>query len=400
MMSNSLSKRGILIKKVKTKRIIQSISSITLVFVFCSYPVFACTGFTSHDDIVLVGHNKDWWSPDTWIHVYPSNENTYARLFFEIPYPHIFNNDYKVLAGGFNEHGLCFESFVTPFKLTSFEFFKPFIFKNPVDFLMQKYSSVQQVIDYIESHNLFFLNYILSSGQIFVVDKTGDAAIIEGDEIIRINGDFQVCTNFLQSDPSLGGYPCWRYETTFTTLENITDLTIPLFTSILNATHQQWFTQYSWIYNMQTNKIHLYHYSDFENPIILDLTKEFSQNPHSYYFPSLFEPEENKIPLKPETPSGQGLNKPRQDIIFQTNTSDQDNLPTEIYYQWDFGDGTQTYWLHNRPPYWGKASHSFKKPGIYGIKVRARDIYGKESPWSESFQITIKSGIPIMDLLF
>lgn len=255
-----------------------------------SLPVSACTGFTAHNEqIVIVGHNKDWWSSDTWIHVFPANEESYACLFFEIPYPHIFNKNYRVLAGGINDKGLCYESFVTPLKFASFSLFKPPIFRNPVDHIMEHFSTVQEVVDYIESHNLFFLNYILCSGQIFVVDQTGDAAIIEGDDIIRIDGEFQVCTNFLHSDTSLGGYPCWRYDTAYTTLQKSTDLTISLFTNLLNATHQHDYTQYSWIHEIGSDTLYLYNYSDFQHPHILDLSAEFSQPAHSYYFPSFFD---------------------------------------------------------------------------------------------------------------
>lgn len=271
------------------------IISMFLIIIICtsvliSYPISACTGFTVHDDQkVIVAHNKDWWSSDTWIHVYPADNESYARLFFEIPYPHIFNRNYRVLAGGINDQGLCYESFVTPFKLASYSFFKPPLFRSPVDHILETFTTVQEVIDYLKSHNLFFLNYILCSGQIFVVDQTGDAAIIEGDDIIRINGNYQVCTNFLHSTPSLGGFPCWRYDIVFSTLQNNSDISIPLCTTLLDMTHQQGYTQYSWIYEIGSEVVYLYNNSDYDQPYLFDLETEFSMPAHSYYFPSLFQ---------------------------------------------------------------------------------------------------------------
>ena len=354
--------------------------------------VDACSGFMAiKEEVVLVGHNKDWWSPDTTIHVYPAEEGSYARLFIEIPYPHIFNSDYMVLAGGINEQGLCYESFVTPFKLASFEWFKPLLFKYPVDHILQKYSTVDEVVDFIESHNLFFLNYILCSGQLFVVDKTGDAAIIEGDDIIRLSDDYMVCTNFLHSSPNLGGYPCWRYDTAVSLLQSMTALSVSYFNEILNTIHQEYYTQYSWIYEMNGGVLHLYHYYDYSNEIILDLKEEFQMSAHSYYLPSLFEPADNQAPEKPQMPQGPATGKRETPYWFDTNTTDSDNHPFELYYTWDWGDGTQTYWLLNRPPYWGAAQNSWKKKGVYEVKVKARDIYGKESPWSDSLQIHITS---------
>jgi choloylglycine hydrolase len=352
--------------------------------------ITACTGITiTKDENVIVGHNKDWWSPDTNIHVYPSQNDKYGRLFFEIPYPHIFNNKYKILAGGINEKGLFYESYVTPLNFASFEPFKPPIFKNPVDYIMQYFSTVQEVINYIESHNLFFLNYLLCSGQIFVIDKTGDAAIIEGDEIIRKKGEFQICTNFLHSNPEKGGYPCWRYTTAFSLIENMTDLTVPFFNSILNATHQDGFTQYSSICDLKSDILYLYHFSDYNKPIKLNLSYEFRQKSHSYYLPSLFEPVNNNKPIKPKKPVGPISGMIQEQYSFRTNTSDPDNTPSEIYYKWDFGDGIQTNWILNKDPYNGKIVYNWNKKGTYLIKVKARDIYDKESEWSNPLQITI-----------
>jgi hypothetical protein len=356
----------------------------------------ACTGFTAHDNnTVLTGHNKDWWSPDTMIRVYPADADSYGRIFFEIPYPHIFNSNYQVPAGGMNDQGLFYESYVTPMLFASFEPLKPPIFRNPVTYLMEKCATVEEVVDYIESHNLFFVNYLLCSGQVFVIDKTGDAAIIEGDEIIRINGNYQVCTNFLQSDPSLGNYPCWRYDTAVSMLENMTELSVFYFNEICNATHQEGFTQYSTICDLTNGIMHVYHFHDYSRSVVLDVNKETSKDAHMYYLPSLFEPDSNLPPFKPMMPQGPSNGVKKEEYIFETNTSDVDNDQTELYYMWDFGDGTQTNWLYNRAPYWGKARHTWNRPGTYFIKVKARDIYGKESNWSDALKFTVSKSLSL-----
>lgn len=376
---------------MKQKRIL-TIGSLliifTIVLLISANTLVACSGFVVRKDgDVLIGHNKDWWSPDTYIHVYPADQDSYARLFLEIPFPHIFNSEYMVLAGGVNEHGLCYESFVTPFKLASFELFKPPLFKNPVDYIAQHFTTVEEVVDYIESHNLFFLNYILCSGQIFVIDRTGDAAIIEGDEIIRIQKDYQICTNFLQSDPELGNYPCWRYELLTTELENATDISVSNFESLLESV--QLFSQYSWVYNPNESILHLYHFHDYKNSIEIDLKEEFNQEAHSYYLPSLFEPGNNTPPIQPQKPIGPSTGVIDTEYIFETNTTDSDNPQNELYYFWDFDDGTQQFWTHHSEEHGGAISHSWEQPGLYEIKVKAKDIYGRESQWSDSFQIQI-----------
>ena len=374
---------------MKRKHITQLFITIFVgILLLSTNTIQGCTGFVvGKNEKILIAHNKDWWSPDTYIHTYPATESSHGRLFFEIPYPHIFNGNYMVLAGGFNDQGLCYESFVTPYKLASFELLKPPLFKNPVDFILQEYTTVEEVIDFIQSHNLFFLNYILCSGQLFVVDKTGDAAIIEGDDIIRIQEDYHICTNFLQSSPELGNYPCWRYEYLKKTFENITEISIPLFEQLLSDV--ELFTQYSWIYNPNNSSVNLYHYHDFNKSITINLTEEFNQPAHSYYLPSLFEPEHNSAPKKPLKPTGPTSGNKKTEYIFKTNTTDDDNSEDELYYKWNFGDGIQTYWIHNDKKYGGMISHTWKKPGTYQIKVKARDIYGKESQWSDPLEIHI-----------
>ncbi len=373
----------------KTKYCILSCFGLFAILLITSSNTFvACSGFVVRDeDIVLVGHNKDWWNPETTMYVYPTEENVHGRIFFEITFPHPFNSNYRVLAGGMNDQGLCFESFVTPFNLASFELFKPPIFKNPVDKLMQEYSTVEEVIEFIDSHNLFFLNYILAFGQIFVADQTGDAVIIEGDDLIRINGDYQICTNFLQSNPSLGNYPCWRYKYLTSAFENDTTLSVPRFTSLLE--YVQIYPQYSWIFNPNNLSLNVYHFHDFDQSIHFDLNQEFTKDAHSFELASLFEPNDNTAPEKPDTPTGPSTADIKQAIIFTTNTTDAQNDPSEIYYKWDFGDNTESSWTYNYRTYRGSITYQYKKSGNYPVRVKAKDIYGKESPWSDPLDIRI-----------
>lgn len=385
------------------KRNLSGYMILSIFFIFLllsSSTIQACSGFMLRfGDDVLVAHNKDWWSPDTYIHVYPADEGRYARLFFEIPFPHLFNSNYKVLAGGMNEKGLCFESFVTPFNLASFELFKPPLFKNPVDYLLQQYSTVEEVVAFIESHNLFFLNYILAYGQLFFVDRFGDAAIIEGDDIIKIQGDYHICTNFLQSIPELGNYPCWRYQSLTDSLQENMEVSVPYFESLLSSVHL--FTQYSWIFDPNDHILNLYHFHDFNQRIELNLSEEFKKEAHSYYLPALFEPEDNLPPDKPITPIGPTSGTIETAYMFQTNTTDPDNDANQLYYQWDFGDGTQTYWIHNHESYAGLITHSYKRPGSYQIQVKAKDIYGAESNWSDPLHIEItRFTFPFQNFIF
>lgn len=67
---------------------------------------------------------------------------------------------------------------------------------------------------------------------------------------------------------------------------------------------------------------------------------------------------------------------------FCINVTDTDG--DDIYCIWDWGDGNYSYWLG---PYSSNgticASHSWSQRGLYGIRVKLKDVYGAESGWSD-----------------
>ncbi len=63
---------------------------------------------------------------------------------------------------------------------------------------------------------------------------------------------------------------------------------------------------------------------------------------------------------------------------------------TNIYYKWDWGDDSYSDWLG---PYNSmeihSAQHSWSKPGVYEVKVKALEENGVESPWSKPLVVCI-----------
>ncbi|VVB61970.1 Metallo-peptidase family M12B Reprolysin-like protein [uncultured archaeon] len=93
-------------------------------------------------------------------------------------------------------------------------------------------------------------------------------------------------------------------------------------------------------------------------------------------------------PNKPNQPSGEI--KPKVNFVYTylTKTSDVDG--DQVLYIWDWGDGTNSGWLG---PYDSnvtcEATHLWNvKDNNYTIKVKAKDIYGQESDWSDPLPIT------------
>jgi agmatine deiminase len=107
-------------------------------------------------------------------------------------------------------------------------------------------------------------------------------------------------------------------------------------------------------------------------------------------------------PLTPQRPDGNDSGKAKQTYVFTTMTTDPDN--DNVLFLWDWGDNTTSDWLG--PSTSGavvNASHSWQKKGTYSIRVKAKDIYGLESNWSESFPVTMPLGCqyswPLLDYL-
>ena len=93
-------------------------------------------------------------------------------------------------------------------------------------------------------------------------------------------------------------------------------------------------------------------------------------------------------PLTPDKPRG-----PQNGIVgevynFTASTTDPDG--DDVYYFFDWGDGNTSGWLG---PYKSgeevQANHSWSEKGIYKVKVKAKDIYGAESGWSDPLTVTV-----------
>ncbi len=96
----------------------------------------------------------------------------------------------------------------------------------------------------------------------------------------------------------------------------------------------------------------------------------------------------NQQPNKPSKPSGPTSGKMKETYSYTSRTTDPEN--ENIYYIFDWGDGTDSGWLG---PYNSgdlcNVSHSWDINGNYNIKVKARDVNGGESDWSEPLEISM-----------
>lgn len=93
---------------------------------------------------------------------------------------------------------------------------------------------------------------------------------------------------------------------------------------------------------------------------------------------------------KPDQPSSYISGQLHTKYTFSTSTWDVDG--DQVFYKWNWGDGSHTCWLG---PYdsnkTATAGHSWNAEGIYEVSVKARDTYGEESELSTSLSVSLEN---------
>lgn len=104
--------------------------------------------------------------------------------------------------------------------------------------------------------------------------------------------------------------------------------------------------------------------------------------------PSLRIASGSEPPEKPSTPKGTISGKTKMTYIYTTSTIDPER--DQIYYLFDWGDGTESGW---KGPYnsgeKANTSHRWANIGTYNIKVKAKDENGVQSVWSDPLTVAM-----------
>ena len=358
----------------------------------------ACTGFTySEENQVLVGSNEDWNDYDFWIRFFPAENDKYGRLIFENHWPISPDPDWHCPQNGMNDQGLFYDCFATPPLLPVNSSYKPYYYDSNdyYRYSLESYalsvcSTVDEVLDIYDDYNLEHMERY----QVLWVDTTGASVVIEGDDIVFKDGDYQVVTNFIQTHPWLGGYPCWRYDTAVNMLEVMSELSVEYFTSICDATHQtgQYPSVYSNVYDLNEKILYLYYFYNYDNVVEINLEEELLLGEHVYFLADLFNSSNNQPPEKPSTPIGPTSGKVGVECTYTSQTTDPNG--DHILYLFDWDDGTDSGWIQPNLGQ-GQASHTWTKSGDYEVKVKARDIYHDESEWSDPLHVSMPKNKPL-----
>ena len=106
-----------------------------------------------------------------------------------------------------------------------------------------------------------------------------------------------------------------------------------------------------------------------------------------------------EAPNEPSTPDGPDEGIVDEEYTFFTSTEDPQE--DDVYYLFDWDDGTDSGWLGPYPSGSEQsASHSWDKEGEYDVRVKAKDENGAVSDWSFDHTIEIfeRSDVDIIDI--
>lgn len=105
-------------------------------------------------------------------------------------------------------------------------------------------------------------------------------------------------------------------------------------------------------------------------------------------------------PNKPEKPSGPTEGKSGENYVYSCLAVDPDDDKIKYCYDWDDGNYSWTDWLNSGEN--AEVTHSWQNNGLYSLKVKAFDINGLGSDWSDSLSISMPKtkniGIGTFDL--
>lgn len=98
----------------------------------------------------------------------------------------------------------------------------------------------------------------------------------------------------------------------------------------------------------------------------------------------------NNPPMKPETPEGPISGRIQQEQTYTTSSTDTED--DDIYYCFSWGDGDIEWFGPYSSGQQIEATHKWDEEGDFQIKVKAKDINGIESEWSDPLQVSMPKG--------
>jgi len=296
---------------------------------FCHVSLYACTGlYYSDDDIILAGSNLDWFDPVAKIWYIPSQEDKYGVIYF---------GTNGAPQYGVNEKGIFFQRQMNSYVKVTISGQRPFYEGSLFHKILQECTDLEEVIEVLNQYNL----KELERAKIFFGDLNGNSMIVEGDNIIKKHGRYQICRALLSnSQINQPGYQYNIYKKAESMIKGKT-ASIDLFRETLQEVSAQKRnpTVCSSVFDLKNGIIYLYYFHDFRNVYKIDFNEEIKKGQRVIEIHELF-------------PKNKKANKYRKIISEQMEswkaTRQIVEIDTNVYknyvgkYRTYFGDVPQT----------------------------------------------------------
>jgi hypothetical protein len=191
-----------------------------------------------------------------------------------------------------NERGLVYDGLARRPKPVTTSRDKPEFAGNLIDHAMATCGTVNEVIELFGRYNRWWMQ----GYNLIFADAEGNSAVIEGDQVVRKTGTFQVATNFDLSehpdgvDAYAAGESCSRFQIARGMLAETRSPTVDGARRVLAAIHAEGAsrTLYSNVYDLKKRTVHVYNYHDFANEVVIDLASELAKGRRFVTLASLF----------------------------------------------------------------------------------------------------------------
>ena len=96
----------------------------------------------------------------------------------------------------------------------------------------------------------------------------------------------------------------------------------------------------------------------------------------------------NEAPMKPSMPVGEASGSVNESYWYSTSSSDPEG--DIMFFAWDFGDGSYSEWIGPcTADEVCRVEHSWSSEGDFHVRVKAKDVFGYESEWSEPLPVSM-----------
>jgi len=243
-----------------------------------------------NDAGIIIGNNEDYTYPFTAVYVIPAKDKEYGRVLFGFA----FTETYPGPCGGMNEKGLFIDANGIQNTGWKEDPGKESFDGNVESEVLAKYANVEEVIDFFKKYNV----PKLKRGKYLVADKSGTSVVIEWGQnklqVLRRRRNYQISTNFVQSNYPEGKYPDFRYNLAEKIFSRSDEITIDIVRKVLNATHWEAYsgsmttTLYSNIFDLKKGDVYIYNFHNYDNEVKLNIYEELKKGQNSYPISSLF----------------------------------------------------------------------------------------------------------------